>query len=74
MVKLKECKNEEQLIIEFTKRVCNEINKIYGISENEIIKKLDESAFNEMIKERPDMVMYYSPEYWAKDVMQPIFF
>lgn len=71
MKKFKDCLNEQEIINEYIIRIKNELKTNYDLSESQIDLVMEEYEFYEFVRNNPDQVMYYSPKYWAKDVMYP---
>lgn len=42
----------------------------YGLSKQEALRLFENAPFLQLLKEEPEFVAHYSPEYWAEEIYE----
>lgn len=65
-------RKDENMTNKFIDKVKGELLDIYGISESKAFDLIMKSTFYDLINEDLEYVVYYSPDYWAEDIMRKV--
>ena len=52
----------------FTEKILEELMHGFGYDEETAKSSLADSLYSEMVEEKPNFVLHYSPYYWAKEI------